>query len=205
MDRTPEKKSFPFQIELSDDDIYEAMKDIPGYLDITPEDLKQIYQLAYRHAFERITKSVRARDIMTREVVTVDTKTPLREVAAVMAANGISGVPVLDETGRVSGIISEKDFLSRMGGTETKNFMSIIAECLKGKGCIALPIRAQTAGDIMSSPAVTIQEDTPVMEIADLFSSRKINRTPVLGSGGNLTGIVSRNDIVRASLITRKP
>jgi CBS domain-containing protein len=51
----------------------------------------------------------------------------------------------------------------------------------------------------MSSPAVTVKEETPVMEVADLFTRRGINRVPVVDSNGRMVGIVSRGDVVRSS------
>ena len=82
---------FPAGIQFKDEDIYEAMKDIPGYLDITPGDFKEVYLLAYRHALERLKRAVTARQVMTREVVSVRPDTPLAEVAAAMGGKGISG------------------------------------------------------------------------------------------------------------------
>jgi len=200
MDEASKKNSFPFTIEMSDDDIYEAMKDIQGYLDITPADLKTIYTFAYRHALERIAGSVKARDIMTTQVFSVKRETPLTEVAELMARENISGLPVVDEDGKPAGIISEKDFLAHMGSGDKSHFMSVVAECLKGKGCVAISIRSQKAEDIMTSPAVTVAEDTPAIEIAYIFTKKNINRVPVIDDKGKLTGIVSRADIVRASL-----
>jgi CBS domain-containing membrane protein len=189
----------PFTI--SDDDIYEAMKDVPGYLDITPGDLMEVYKHAYRHALDRIATSLKAAAVMTEDVCVVKRDTPLAEVAGLMARKGISGVPVLEEDGKVAGIISEKDFLSRMGSKGKKHFMGIIAECLAGEGCVAVPIREKKAEDIMSAPAVTVYEHTPVIEIAKIFSEKNINRVPVIDEEGNLRGIVSRADIVRSSPI----
>ncbi len=201
MGKASEKKNLPLTVELSDDDIYEAMKDIQGYLDITPSDLKEIYAFAYRHALKRITESVRALDIMTTLVFSVRKETPLTEVAELMARENISGVPVIDENGKPAGIISEKDFLAHMGAGDKSHFMSVVAECLRGKGCVAIPIRSQKAEDIMTAPAVTVGEDTPAIEIASIFAEKNINRVPVTGREGKLTGIVSRADIVRASLM----
>ncbi len=197
---TPEERDdAPLRMEISDEDIYEAMKDISGYLDITPEDLKEIYRHAYRHAMERIARTVKAADVMTREVYTVRRETPLKEVAETMAERRVSGVPVTEEDGTVVGVISEKDFLRRMGAGETETFMGVVAECMKGDGCIALTIRAQRAEEIMTSPAVTVREDTAVREIARIFTERKINRVPVVDAEGRIVGIVSRADIVRSS------
>jgi CBS domain-containing protein len=188
----------PQPVDISDDDIYEAMKDIPGYLDITSGDLKEIYHLAYRHAAERLTRSVKARDIMTRDVVSVKKDTHLQEVAEAMADRRISGVPVLGEDGEVVGVISERDFLTHMGAKDSKTFMEVVAECLKGGGCMAAPMRAQRAGDIMTSPAVTVREETTLLEIINTFKDKAINRVPVVDGEGHLVGIVSRADVMES-------
>jgi len=201
-EKTPlQKKDASLCLEVSDSDIYEAMKDIPGYLDITTADLKEIFRFAYRHAIDRLRRSVKAADIMTRAVYFVKTHTPLRDVAEIMAAKRIAGVPVLDDAESVVGIISEKDFLAHMGNADTAHVMGIISACLEGKGCLAAPIRSKKASDIMASPAITVYEDTSAFEIIGLFNDRNINRVPVVDSSGKLTGIVSRADILRAQLV----
>ncbi|TAN39873.1 MAG: CBS domain-containing protein [Nitrospirae bacterium] len=186
-----------FYPEISDEDIYEGMKDIQGYLDITPPDLREIYRHAFRHALERISRSVKAADIMSRTVYHVSIHTPLKDVAALMAEKRISGLPVLDGSGNVAGVISEKDFLTRIGASATAHVMDIISAWLEGKELPAQPGSSKTAADIMASPAITVQEETPVFEITDLFNKKKINRAPVLDRSGRLTGIVSRADILR--------
>ncbi|MBI4619676.1 MAG: CBS domain-containing protein [Desulfobacterales bacterium] len=185
-------------LDISDEDILEAMKDVHGYLDITPGDVKELYRLAYTHAVERLTHFVKARDVMTKTVVFVKRETPLREVAELMTIHFISGVPVVENGGKIAGIISEKDFLRRMDGEDTISFMSVVALCLK-KGCVALSMREQKAEDIMTSPVITVGENTPISEIADIFTKQNINRVPVTDQKDNLIGIVSRADIIRSS------
>ncbi|MBW2028057.1 MAG: CBS domain-containing protein [Deltaproteobacteria bacterium] len=183
--------------DISDDDVYEAMKEIHGYLDITPGDFKRVYLLAFRHAFERLGKSQSAKDIMTKEVVAVTEDTPLKEVARLMARHRISGVPVLDKENKVAGVVSEKDFLKRMGEPEEMTFMAVVSECLEGSGCLAVGIRGKKASDIMSSPGITVGEDTPVLEIGKVLGKGPINRVPVVDEKGRLIGMVSRADLVR--------
>lgn len=183
---------------ISDDDIYEAMKEIPGYLDITTSDFKELYNHSYRHALDRLINSVRAGDIMTKEVVTVEISTPLHEVAESMATHGVSGVPVLNDTGSVSGIISERDFLGNMGAEEA-SFMAIVASCLRGKGCAALNIRKGSAKDIMTSPVISVGKNACLGEVASLLTQNKINRVPVIDElGKKLLGILTRSDLVKA-------
>jgi len=190
--------------EISDNDIFEAMKEIPGYLDITPSDLKEIYRHAFRHALERISPPIKAAEVMTRAVHHVRVETPLGDVAELMAHKGVAGVPVLDEAGRVAGVISEKDFLRRMGSADAAHIMGIVAACLGGKGCVALPIRGRVAADIMAAPAITVREDTSTLEIMRIFTTMRINRVPVVDGSGKLAGIVSRADILRAQTAPRE-
>jgi CBS domain-containing membrane protein len=187
-------------LEIKEEDILEAMRAIPGYLDITPGDFEEVYRLAFAHALERLSRDITAAEIMTTEVVTVKPDTPVAEVAAAMGRRGVSGVPVVDAGQKVVGVISEKDFLTRMGVQDGKNFMSLVANCLITKGCVALPIKAALAQDIMNSPAVTVPPDTPVKDIAVLLTQKSINRVAVTDPAGRLLGLVSREDIVKATM-----
>ena len=189
----------PSPMDISDDDILKAMKEISGYLDITPGDFKEIYRFAYQHAVDRMTHSVTAGEVMTTDVVFVKKDDPLETAAEIMARHGIAGVPVVENGEKVVGVISEKDFLFHMGGKDAKSFMEVVAQCLRNKGCVAITMRQQKAEDIMTSPAITVREDTPVSEIANIFTEKEINRVPVTDDGGKLLGIVAREDIVKSS------
>ena len=191
------KEKDKYLIDISDDDILAAMKEIGGYLDISFGDFKELYHIACSHALKRLMQSVKARDIMTKKVVYVYKQTSSREIAKVMAKHNVSGIPVINDGEQVVGIISENDFLSRMGKKEIKSFMNIIALCLEDKGCLAMPISNQNAEDIMTSPVITANEETPVSDIVNLFAQKKINRVPILNQDRKLIGIVSRANVLQ--------
>ncbi|MBW2562607.1 MAG: CBS domain-containing protein [Deltaproteobacteria bacterium] len=170
-----------FSINLSDEDILSAMKSIQGYIDITPADFNEIYGIACRYAFERLSKLVTAVDIMTTEVISVQPDTLLIEAARRIAKNNISGVPVVGEGHIVVGIISEKDYLSKMGATENGSFMDI---------------REKIAKDIMTAPAITAKADNSIFELSQILSDNNINRIPVTTAENQLIGIVTRGDII---------
>ncbi len=188
-------------VNMSDEDILDAMKSIPGYLDITPGDFREIFSYAYRYAVDRIAQSLLAKDVMTAKVISVTPTTSLKETALAMATHGISGIPVINEREAVVGVISEKDFLFHMVEKKTHSIMHVIAQCLSTKGCIALPMRTGHAKDIMTSPAQTVSESTPIFEIASIFAEKDINRVPVLDENGHLAGIVARADIFRTTCL----
>ncbi len=185
--------------EISDIDIYEAMKEIEGYLDITPGDFKLLYNMAYRHAVSRLAESVKVKDVMTRNVVFISKDTPLIEVAEIMATKNISGVPVVDFEKKPMGVISEKDFAFQMGGNEFRSFMSVVAQCLQRNGCVAVTMRNQKAEDIMTHPAISVTETTSVSEVANILAKHKINRLPVVDKDGKIAGIIARADIISTS------
>ena len=191
----------PTPVELSDEDIYDAMKQISGYLDITLGDFKEIYGLAFQLAVNRLTEAVKATDIMNPDVVYVTPETPLKEVAEIMGRHNISGVPVVDEGRKVIGIISEKDFLSHMGMQKNITFMGVVAKCLMGNGCMAVDIRGKSAGDIMTTPAITVYEEASIMEVDSLMKKHRVNRVPVLNKKDKLIGIVTRTDLLPSSCI----
>ncbi|MDO9262542.1 MAG: CBS domain-containing protein [Desulfosalsimonadaceae bacterium] len=185
-------------IDLSEDDVMAAMKSIDGYIDITPKDFNEIYNVAFRHAVDRLSRLVKAEDIMTKQVIFVSPGTLLTETARMMATANISGVPVINTDQTVVGIISEKDFLKKMGeGTGTSgSFMGVIAQCLENRGCIAMPIKGKTAQEIMTSPVISAYPDTTISELSKKLADNRINRIPVITKQGKLVGIVSRGDIV---------
>ncbi len=186
-------KLFP-KIRISDDDILKAMEDISGYIDITPEDFKELYKHASEHALRRLLKSISARDIMTRDVITVKKNKRLRDVAGILAKMRITGLPVVDEEGVVRGVVSEKDILKRMG---FDTFMDFVSGYLnKGETSLSSigDIRVE---EIMSTPPVTVFEDTTLMEIMRLFIEKDINRVPVVDKDMKIRGIVTRHDILK--------
>ncbi len=135
---------------------------------------------------------------MTKDAAAVQEQTPVAEVAAIMGARSISGVPVLDDQGPVTGVISEKDFLREMGVGAQQNFMAMVAFFLQTKGYVALPIKSKVARDIMSTPALVVSSETPQAEIAAICANSGINRVPVVDQDGRLVGIISRGDLGRA-------
>ena len=186
---------------ITDEDIYGAMKEMHGYLDITPGDLKEVFRLAFSHALKRLSTAILARDIMTKAVHSVRPETLLVDVAVLMAREGISGVPVVDDGNGIIGVISENDFLAKISDPDSRHAMGLVSACLRGTSCLLAHIRKGSARDIMTSPAITVSEETPVFTIMEMFRSRRINRVPVVNSSNELKGIISRGDIMHLKLM----
>lgn len=191
-------KSNQEALGITDDDIVTAMKKIPGYLDITPGDFMEVYQVAYRHAFERMTSSIKAEDVMTKKVITIDENASLLDTAELMASHNISGIPVMNYENRLSGIISEKDFLKRMNVLKQPSVMHVICQWLGDKGSPVLDLKCRSAKEIMSQPPISVDLSATLLEVAKTLKTHKINRVPVLDKESNLAGIIARSDMVHA-------
>lgn len=136
--------------------------------------------------------------MMTNEdrLVTVSPEATLKQVAELMLEHGISGLPVVDPERRVVGVISEADIVSGEAGGTGKQGMLARARAFAAEPA-GLPT-PRTVGEAMSSPAVTIRSDQPVVQAARLIAGRRVNRLPVVDDDERLVGIVTRADIVRA-------
>jgi CBS domain-containing protein len=112
-----------------------------------------------------------------------------------MAGRGVSGVPVVDPDGRVAGVVSEKDLLSRASFGGPASAMGLMAAALRQGGTLRVELADRRAEDLMTAPAVTVREDAPLGEAMALLL-QGINRLPVVDAGGRLVGIVSRGDLM---------
>ncbi|HEX4747653.1 MAG TPA: CBS domain-containing protein [Gaiellaceae bacterium] len=137
---------------------------------------------------------MKVRELMTENVVFVQPDAPLREAARFLTENRVSGLPVVSATGEVVGVLSEADIVAKAsGGTGHAGLLSWLFDPEIGEDKVA----ARTAGEAMSSPAVTIAPTRPIHEAARRMISDGVNRLPVV-EDGKLVGILTRADIVRA-------
>ena len=189
-------------IDLSDDDIISAMRNMNGFIDISINDFKEIYKYAYSHALKRSLHAITAKELMTTDVSSVASDATIQTVIQEMAARIISGVPVLSAIDqKVVGIISEKDILFHIGKQNIRSLWQLLSLCFKTEGGLDSSVLSLTATALMSSPAITINKETSAAEIIRLFQENKINRVPVVDSSQQLLGIVSRNDLLNAHLL----
>jgi len=123
-------------------------------------------------------------------VVAVRRDTTFKELAAVLRRYRVSALPVVDDAGRVIGVVSEADLLAK----EALADPGVMAEVLHRKD--VRKAEGLTAGDLMTSPPVTAAPEDQVEQAARMMHFMRIKRLPVVNSGGQLVGIVSRSDVL---------
>lgn len=137
---------------------------------------------------------MRVADLMTRDVVTATPEMQLKAAARQLAERGVSGMPVVDGERRVLGVLSEADVLAKeIDGRRQSN---VLLRFLEGPP-VDDRFDALTVGEAMTAPAIVIDPQRPVTEVATLLLAEGINRLPVV-EDGVLVGIVTRADLVRA-------
>jgi CBS domain-containing protein len=158
------------------------------------------------HAFQKQEIAVDLRfvaDIMRRDTVTVLPDTPVEEVIRVIDCNDIQRVCVVDKEGFFLGLISDRDLLAAFSDRHPgiwDYFVSKISFAERGRHQSQLreDLRAKTAGEVMNTDIVTVQEDVPINEAIRLMLKKAIKRLPVVDSQGKFKGLVSREALLRA-------
>jgi CBS domain-containing protein len=140
-------------------------------------------------------------EIMTRDVITVTPETSLRELARILSENNINGVPVVDDEGDVIGVVCESDLVEQNKPLHIPTVFVILDSIIPLENPWRLQkefkrLAATTVSEIFSQPAVRVDPDTDVQEVARIMSERRIHTIPVL-ERGKLVGVVGKGDVIR--------
>jgi len=142
---------------------------------------------------------MRAHQIMTRAVITVTPDTKIADAANIMLQKHVSGLPVIDASGKLVGIVSEGDFIRRSEiGTQRRR--SRFLKFILGPGKAATDFvheHGSKVSEIMTPEPLTVSEDTPLEQIVELMEKNGVKRLPVM-SGDKIVGIVSRANLLQA-------
>jgi CBS domain-containing protein len=140
---------------------------------------------------------MKVKEVMTTAVLTVRPDTTLKDAAAMLAEHGISGLVVVDLGGQVIGVLSEGDILFKEAGQAPKRpFVDRLL--LLPPSEREAKLNAETVGEAMTAPALTIGPGRPLTKAASMMLDEGVKRLPVVDEAGNLVGIVTRADLVRA-------
>lgn len=188
-DRLPE-------LELSDEDILDAMQRIPGYLDITTEDFRAIYHVAHAHALTRLFGGIRAAGLMRHDIEPLTPAMSLAAAARGMMRQGSKALPVADADGRVIGMLTETDYLRWLG---TDSLLALLLPADAGRaGDPAAALQAGTVGAAMTAPTVSVDLDAGVGAILAAFHRHPGHHMPVVDAAGHIRGLLSRKQFLAA-------
>ncbi|MCB2192007.1 MAG: CBS domain-containing protein [Deltaproteobacteria bacterium] len=144
---------------------------------------------------------IKAKDIMTREVVTLTPDTEVTKAAKLLLEKGFNALPVVDEEGRLVGILCQSDLISQQEALPMPSYFTLLDSFIPVTSLNKMEkevqkIAATTVGQAMTSEPVTVGLDTGIEEIASLMVDKGFHTLPVLDQG-KLAGVVGKEDVLR--------
>lgn len=145
---------------------------------------------------------ITARDIMKADVVTIGPTATVRELAELLSTHEISGVPVVDESGDLVGVVTEGDVILQDADLHFPHYLQFLDSIIYLESVRKFEERfrktfGNRVADVMSTEVVTVSPDASIHEVTTLMADNGVNRLPVLEEG-RLVGIITRGDVVRA-------
>lgn len=144
-----------------------------------------------------------ARDIMTPEVFTVTPETLLDALARAFGERQVSGFPVVDDTGRLVGVVTETDLIHQNQRLHIPTAIALFDAVIVLGSSKRLEeelrrMAATTVAEIMARDPVTVRPEATAAEVATLMAEKDAHTVPVVDEGGRLVGVVGKRDVIRA-------
>ncbi len=178
-------------------DLHNALKQMNTFLDVTEEDLGQIYKMAGMQAYRRKMGEITCADIMSRDLVTAEYGTELEEAWAQLRYHKIKAIPVVDKAQRVIGIITLVDFLKRANLKTYETFEDKLIKFIKRTPGMDSQ-KPEVVGQIMAAPVYSAKETMHIVELVPLLSERGLHHIPIVDAERRLVGMVTQSDLIAA-------
>ncbi len=142
-----------------------------------------------------------AKEFMSKDVIAVQDNESIKQLFKLLDQSGILGVPVTDEKNRVVGIVTETDLIQHFTTLETPRSINLLGGIIYLNSVEEFNEQlkdhcAEVVKDLMTTPVVTVEETTTLLEVINIMSEKNISRLPVVNKKGELIGIITRSDIV---------
>ncbi len=142
-----------------------------------------------------------ARDIMTRDIITVTRETSIQELSRIFMEKGVNGLPVVDDDGNVVGVVTQGDLIEQKKQLHIPTVIALFdwVMPLESEKKFEADVKRMTAArveDIYQKGAVTVEADADLTEVATLMAEEDVHTLPVV-ENGRLVGIIGKLDIIR--------
>ncbi len=193
----PRDAVHPGQARFMSQDLDKVLARYNQVLDVSRDDLETLLQEAEVEGMRRRASEVSCKDVMTRDVVTVEFGSPLAEAWDLMREHSIKALPVVDRSQRIVGIITMADFLRGAGLNEHQGIGQRLRAFLLPDGLLESD-KPEVVGQIMTRQVRVTSEDRHVVELLPLFTEAGHHHIPVIDEDKRVVGIITQSDFVRA-------
>jgi CBS-domain-containing membrane protein len=183
------------RIDLSDDELVGAMRELQGYVDVSVGDLREIYRRAYPRAVERSLRGIRARDLMRMGARPASAGMTVAAAAGLLVEQGLSSLPVVDGDGKVVGSFAESDLLH---GLHAGSALQLLLRLVDDPASVDGSRWTAAVSTVMRSIPATIGADAGLGTIDAAFRAGDGPSLAVVDAAGNLLGVLSRQDFLDA-------
>lgn len=180
---------------VSEADLDAVLDEYNQVLDISRDDLRDLFMRAEAHALGRRFGTVRCADIMIRDVITIDSTTTIGAAWARMRRHHIKALPVIDSGRHVIGILTQADLLRHADLGRPRPVHQRVRDLFR-RGPLISPHAPGTIGKIMTTPAQTATEETPVIALIALLGGAGHSHIPIVDHDNRLTGIIAPRDLI---------
>ncbi|KAF0843304.1 CBS domain-containing membrane protein [Methylovorus glucosotrophus] len=176
-------------------DMDAVLKDYNQVLDISRDDLESLFLQTEMHAYRRRFGEIRCQDIMSRSLITVEFGTTLEEAWQLLLRHHLKALPVLDKARRVSGIITQGDFMRQADLAGYQGIASKLKQVVQ-----RIPFthtdKPEVVGQIMTNRVITASTDMHIVELIPLVSEHNLHHIPVVDQERRLAGMISQSDLI---------
>jgi CBS domain-containing membrane protein len=185
------------RLGFTKEDLDAALARYGQVLDVSRDDLEHILFETEMNAYGRRFGVITCREIMSKDVVTLEAHTPLAEAWRLLRHHHVHALPVIGRDRRVIGIVGQGDFLHHAGLDEYRTVWERLRE-LAGFVFGYRTDRPEVVGQIMTTPVTTVPAEEPIAELVPLMTNSGLHHIPVVDGSGVFVGIVSQSDLLAA-------
>ncbi|MGE5155456.1 MAG: HPP family protein, partial [Bdellovibrio bacteriovorus] len=178
-----------------EEDVAEAMRDIPGYLDISPQDFRELYRASATHALERLAGNPVARSLMRTGGPALEPHQYLPDAVAQMAEHGVKSAAVVDKTSKVIGILTETDVLRQL---KAASALALLVKLSTEPEAVRRCCSGVRVDAVMTAPAQTLGADANLPAMTEAFRRHGGRSMPVVDVSGRLLGMLARKDLIHS-------
>ncbi len=185
------------RLGISEADLQSALTELNSYLDVSRDDLNDIYNRAGMLAYQRRLGEITCKDIMSKELTTAEFATELEDAWRQLHVHKIKAIPVIDRARRVIGIVTIVDFLKHARLASHDTLRDRLLRFVRRTPGTASD-KAEVVGQIMTSPVMTVAEDMHIVRLVPLLSDRGLHHIPVVNAENRLVGMITQSDLIAA-------